>query len=42
VKTFDRWEAEASANLDRKALGDLLSSFLVKFLDERTSDFRLA
>jgi phosphatidylserine/phosphatidylglycerophosphate/cardiolipin synthase-like enzyme len=42
TRTFKNWEDEASANLDRKAMGDALCSFLVKFLDERTSDFRLA
>ncbi|MBJ2158486.1 phospholipase [Variovorax sp. IB41] len=39
-ETFRRWEAEASANLDRKTVGESLSSFLVKFLDERTSSIR--
>jgi phosphatidylserine/phosphatidylglycerophosphate/cardiolipin synthase-like enzyme len=39
-ETFRRWEAEASANADKKAVGDSLSSFLVKFLDERTSSVR--
>lgn len=41
-ETFDNWEKEASANADMKSKGQSLSSFLVKFLDERTSTIRLA
>jgi phosphatidylserine/phosphatidylglycerophosphate/cardiolipin synthase-like enzyme len=41
-KTFKNWEEEASANSDKQAGGKSLSSFLVKFLDERTSAVRLA
>ena len=41
-KTFKNWEDEASANLVNKLKGSSLSCFLVKFLDERTSNFRLA
>jgi phosphatidylserine/phosphatidylglycerophosphate/cardiolipin synthase-like enzyme len=41
-KTFDKWEKEAGANLAQKLKGQSLSSFLVKFLDERTSTIRLA
>ena len=42
AKTFRDWEAEALDNLQNKLKGSALSSFLVKFLDERTSTIRLA
>ena len=41
-ETFDSWKKEASANLANKLKGLSLSSSLVKFLDERTSNVRLA
>ncbi|WP_261802544.1 phospholipase D-like domain-containing protein [Variovorax sp. PAMC28562] len=40
LNTFTRWEKEAIVNSDNKEKGKSLSSFLVKFLDERTSTFR--
>ena len=40
LNTFSRWEKEAAANSDSKEKGKSLSSFLVKFLDERTSMLR--
>jgi|GEM_PF-467002 len=40
AETFRRWETEASDNLNNKRNGLSLSSFLVKFLDERTSSVR--
>jgi len=39
--TFDHWEKEGSNNLNKKANGLSLTSFLVKFLDERTSTIRV-
>ncbi|MDM0114511.1 phospholipase D-like domain-containing protein [Variovorax sp. J22R133] len=38
--TFKDWEKEAAANLDKKIGGKSLTSFLVQFLDERTSAIR--
>ena len=40
-ETFANWEKEASDNLLNKKRGLSLSSFLVKFLDERTSQIRV-
>ncbi|APW36798.1 hypothetical protein RD110_05985 [Rhodoferax koreense] len=40
-RTFNNWEREASNNLTNKRNGLSLTSFLVKFLDERTSVIRL-
>jgi len=39
-ETFRRWKDEANNNLNNKRSGLSLSSFLVKFLDERTSVIR--
>lgn len=40
AETFKQWTREASDNMKNKKNGDSLTSFLVKFLDERTSTFR--